>query len=183
MIDPVTSRYTEALFGLAKREGALADVEGDVSRLAEELSAPGVGAFFLDARLSVEARRSKIEPLLSGMHQLTQNFVHLLFDKRRENVLRSLGEAFRQRALRDRGAVEGVVESARPLGAAELGELSTALGGRLGKTVTLRNEIVPDLLGGVRVVVESRMLDNSVRGRLDGLKKRMEEAPLPSTQS
>ena len=183
MIDPVTTRYTEALFHLAQREGVLETVERDVARLASELAAPGVEAFFLDARLSIEARRAKILPLVTGMHQLMQNFVALLFDKRRESVLRQLGEAFRQRALEERGAVEGVAMSARPLGAGELSELAVALGGRLGKSVTLKNEIDPELLGGVRVVVQSRMLDNSIRGRLDGLKKRMEETPLPSTHS
>jgi F0F1-type ATP synthase delta subunit len=44
----------------------------------------------------------------------------------------------------------------------------------------LKNEIRPELVGGVRVIVASRMLDSSVQGRLAGLKKRMEEAPLPS---
>ena len=48
MLDPVTTRYTEALFNLARREGALEQVERDVERLAGELAGPGVGEFFLD---------------------------------------------------------------------------------------------------------------------------------------
>ena len=180
MIDPVTNRYVEALFGLCVREGALADVERDVQRIAAELAVPGVGEFFFDARVSLEVRRAKLQPLLAGAHQLTQNFVNLLFDKRREDVLRNLGEAFHARLLRQRGEVEGTVESARPLGASELASLEAALGRRLGKVVRLKNEVRAGLIGGVRVIVDSRMLDGSLQGRLDGLRKRMVEAPLPS---
>jgi F0F1-type ATP synthase delta subunit len=68
MIDPVTSRYVEALFQLAKKRSALDTVAADVRRLAAELTKPGVGAFFADARISLETRRQKLEPLLAGTH-------------------------------------------------------------------------------------------------------------------
>jgi len=180
MIDPVTNRYVEALFNLGASAGALDALERDVERIAGELRKPGVSDFFFDARVSVEVRRQKFEGLLAGAHELTQNFVHLLFDKRRENVLKHLGAAFHARLLKQRGEVEGVALSARPLDGGTLQSLQTSLGARLGKTVRLKNELQPELVGGVRVIVESRMLDNSVQGRLAGLKKRMQEAPLPT---
>ena len=182
-VGPVTARYAEALFNLAKREGVLDQVERDVERIAAEFATPGVGSFFLDARVSVEARRQKMGSLLQGMHPLTQNFVGLLFDKRREEVLQTLGEAFRSRALAERNTVEGVVQTARPLGASEVSGLAGSLGTSLGKTVVLENEIRPELIGGARVIVQSRMLDRSVAGRLEGLRKRMENAPLPIPQA
>ena len=182
MLDPVTIRYTEALFGLARREGALDTVQSDVEQLAKQIAAPKLAAFLVDARIPAEQRREKLRVLLSGTHQLTQNFVDLLFDKRRESVLHGLGEAFHRRSLEERGAAEGVVESARPLGAADVSQLALALGKRLGKDVKLANRVNPDVLGGVRVIVGSKMIDSSLRGRLDGLRKKMLEAPLPSLQ-
>jgi F-type H+-transporting ATPase subunit delta len=179
MLDPVTNRYAEALFGLAKKEGALDAVRSDVERLARELSSAG-GELFFDARVPLDKRREKVESVTTAMHRLTRNFVGLLFEKRREEVLRQLGEAFHRRDLVDRQAAEGVVESARALGAGEIAGLATALGAKLGKTVTLANQVVPDLVGGVRVIVDSRMVDYSLRGRLDGLEKRLNAAPLPS---
>jgi len=182
MFDAVTARYTEALFGLAKSRGVLDQVAGDVNRIGAEFANPDVASFFFDARVSTEARRQKLGPLLSGMHELTRNFVNLLFDKRRENVLGGLGPSFHKRMLTERGATDGVVESARPLGSAELGRLASALGARVGKSVSLQNRIVPELVGGVRVIVENRMIDVSLRGRLEGLRKSMLDAPLPSLQ-
>ena len=90
MLDPVTIRYTEALFNLARSKGELDRVRQDVERFAAELERPGVAAFVFDARVSVETRREKIRPFFAGASQLFSNFVDLLFDKRREEVLRGL---------------------------------------------------------------------------------------------
>jgi F-type H+-transporting ATPase subunit delta len=110
---------------------------------------------------------------------LTRNFVGLLFDRRREHVLVGLPAAFRRLRLEQTGAIEGTVESARALGASELDSLASALGARLGKTVHLENRVDPDLIGGFRVFIGSRLLDRSVAGRIDGLRTRLMNAPLP----
>ena len=180
MFDPVTSRYADALFGLAKSKGVLDTVQADVARLAAELEAPGVGSFFFNERIPVEERRSRILPLVRDLHELVANFVNLLFDKRREEVLRHLGPVFRRRVLEEGGQAEGVVETARALDTGEVQRLAGAVGQRLGLHVSLENRVVPEILGGLRVVVGSRMLDRSFTGHLESLRKRMLDAPLPS---
>ena len=180
MIDPVTARYTEALFNLAKKNGVLDAVARDVEGFAKELASPAVSAFLFDARVATNVRRSKLDPVLSGMQELTRDFVGLLFDKNRSEVLRDLPAAFRRRMLEEEGATEGTVESERALDAAALSELSASLGARLSKRVQLTNKITPGLVGGVRVIVDNKLIDYSVRGRLDGLRKRLEQAELPS---
>ena len=179
MIDAVTSRYAEALFGLAKARGVLALVQADVERLAAALSAGGALSFLFDERLALEARKQQAARHLAGLNALTQDFVNLVLDKRRAEVLRQLGAAFHRRDLEERGAAEGVVESARPIEAAELQRLAAALGPRLGKKLVLSNRLVSGLLGGLRVVVESKMIDASVAGRLEGMRKSLLAAPLP----
>jgi F-type H+-transporting ATPase subunit delta len=181
VIDAVTQRYAEALFNVALRQGALAEVERDLGRLAGELQREG-GAI-IDPRIPQAARRARLAPLLTGAHKLTHDFIDLLFEKRRESVLLHIGQAFHARALRERGEVEGLVESARPLPASEIAALEGALALRLKKKVSLKNRVREDLLGGVRILVESRLLDHSVQGHLGALRKRMAEAPLPSARS
>ena len=180
MIDQVTTRYSEALFNLAKAKGVLDAVQSDVEKIARELASPAVSGFLFDARVDMDTRRSKFAPLLDGMNELTQNLVNLLMDKGRHGVLRGLPAAFHRRMLSESGATEGVVESARPVSASELGELAGALGKRLSKSVHLTNKIVPELVGGVRVIVDNKLIDYSVRGRLHGLRNRLEKAELPT---
>lgn len=180
ILDPVTVRYTEALFELASDKGLVDEVHADVQRLAAELSDGVVREWLFDARIPQAERRSKLEALLEGMSELTRNFVGLLFAKNRELVLAELFAAFRQRWLASRGAVEGYVESALALGSSEISELAAAIGAQLGKDVMLENRINSELVGGVRVFVDNRLIDYSVRGRLAGLRRRMMEAEMPA---
>jgi F-type H+-transporting ATPase subunit delta len=180
IVDPVTQRYAEAFFELASEKGVVDEVRADVERIAAEVADETVGAWLFDARVPVEERRRQVDRLLVDAQPLTRNFVGLLFDKGRVQVLRGLGEAFRRRWLASRGAVEGVVESALALGSGELAELAVAVGATLGKEVLLANRINSDLVGGVRVLVENRLIDYSVRGRLAGLRRKMMEAELPT---
>lgn len=181
MIDLVTARYAEALFNLAQKQGVLEAVSADVEKLAGEFANPAVASFFFDARVSVEARREKLGSLLGELHETTRNFCNLLFDKRREEILRDLGAAWKSRLLAERGEAEGVVESARPMSDDEVSRLADSMGARLGKKVSLENRVNSDLIGGVRVLVESQMLDRSYSGHLEGLRKRMLEAPLSAS--
>lgn len=177
--DAVTARYVEALYGLGVKSGALDTIKADVERLAASLARPGVLPLVLHPAKPKAVRRAAVEEGLSGASDTVRNFVDLLFDKRREGVLAHFGEAFRLRLLEASGVVEGVVTSARPLGSGELAELTVSLGARLGKDVRLKNEIDPSLVAGVRVIVDSRMIDCSVSGRMTGIKRRMMDAALP----
>lgn len=177
IVDAVTTRWAEALDSAAKKQGASAAVRADVARLASALATPGGGDAF-HPRLDREERRRLVLGKLGGAHALVVNFVGLVFDRRREDVLRGIGRAFKRLELAERGIVEGVVESARPLGAAELATLAREVGAHLGKQVELRNEIVPELVGGVRVRAANRMIDWSVQGRLETLRRRLLEVPL-----
>jgi len=47
------------------------------------------------------------------------------------------------------------------------------------RDIDLSDRVVPELIGGVRVVVESRMIDSSLAGRLEGMRKTLLAAPLP----
>jgi len=183
MIDPVTSRYVEALFHLAKSGGQLDAVRADVRRLATDLAEGGALTFVFDERLPLEARRKHLAGALASLAPLLQDFVNLVLDKRRTEVLRRLGAAFHRRDLEDRGAAEGVVETARPLDASELSRIAGELGPQLGKQLVLTNRIVPELIGGLRVVVESKMIDASLAGRLEGLHRSLLGAALPSLEN
>ena len=177
-LSAVTTRYVEALFRLALEQGRLDEVDSGVRRLAGEVSDPDVAAFLADASVANEEKASQFEKLLVDMDDVLADFVRLLFQKRRGEVLAEMGDAFRLRLLEHRGATEGRVESARPLEPAQMDEIAAAIGRELGKEVYLKNEIEPSLVGGVRVFVDNRMIDNSVQGRLDGLNRKLREARL-----
>jgi F-type H+-transporting ATPase subunit delta len=180
IVDAVTTRYAGALYGLAQRTGVLAEVARDVESIERELASGASRTIVFNPRVEREAKRAQLAPLLARMQPLTRNFVQLLLDKNRVEVLRGVGDSFRRRALEERGAVEGVAETARAIGAAELATIAASVGARIGKQVELSNRVVPELVGGVRVIAANRMIDYSVQGRLDGLRRKMMDVKLPS---
>ena len=169
ILDPVTLRYAEALWNLSARAGRLERVRADVARLAGALP---------PAALERGQRRTQLLARLGSADEYLTNLVGLVFDRRREEVLAQLPDAFKRLELAQQNTVEGQVESARPIPAELLAALGRELQGVLGKQVRLENRIVPELLGGTRVIVANRMIDYSVAGRLEGLRRAMLEAPL-----
>ena len=171
----VAARYAEALYGLAREKGALVAVQADVDALASVLAMPA-GRTLFDARVPQLETRKRVDLLSAKMHALTSNFLHLLLDKRRLEVLEELPAAFRRCALQDRGQVEGVVESPRPLGQGELAEIAVAVKSVIGKEVLLEARHNPELIAGVRVYVDNRLIDQSALGRLEGLRGKLLKA-------
>lgn len=169
ILDPVTLRYAEALWNVSARAGRLERVRTDVARLGAALPAP---------TLAREQRRKQLLAKLSGADEYLTNLVGLLFDRRREEVLQQLADAFKRLELQSRNTVEGQVESARPIPSDLLAALGRELESVLGKAVLLENRIVPELLGGTRVTVANRMIDYSVTGRLESLRRALLDAPL-----
>lgn len=176
-VDAVTARWADALFNLALRAGDLDEVQRDVERLGAETRSDAVRDYLTGGRVSQVEKTERLVGLVS--HRLTQNFVKLALERRRESVLVHVADAFRAKRLEREGVVEGVLECPRPLDASELESLATSLGARLGKRVSLSARLNPDLVGGVRVFVGARMLDRSVQGRLEGLRRKMLAARLP----
>lgn len=179
-LDPVSARWAGALFNLARKAGAVEAVGGDLQRLQGELEHPKVRDFLLGARSGQADRRAKLQPLLDSFHPLTKNFVQLALDRRREGILPHVAEAFRRRALAEERVVEGVVETARALGSSEISALEASLGKRLGSRVRLSQRVNDSLVAGVRIFVGTRMIDQSVQGRLETLRRRLESAQLPA---
>lgn len=173
LISPVTLRYATALFELARDKSASAEVERDVMVAGEALADPQVASFFEGADVPLDKKRARLEQLGVQLHPLVRNLLLLLADKGRLTVLPQLAEAYRRCVYAERGIVEGVVESPRPLPDAELKALEAALGARLSKEVRLKGRVQPELLAGARVVVDNRLLDASAQGRLEALRTRL----------
>lgn len=182
-IDPVTVRWANALWNVASREGALTNVMQDVERLAAVATRTEVRAALRDPRRSSAERAALFQAALGGAHALTRNFASMLFERGREEVLVGIGAAFKRRRLAEANQIEGVVESARPLARTEIDALAKAYGAVLGKELQLENRIVPSLVGGARVFAGNRMIDQSVQGRLEALRRKLLDARLPSAAS
>jgi F-type H+-transporting ATPase subunit delta len=174
----LAKRYAEALYALAKGQGAIDAVGSELASLHTALQAPGARALLTSPDVTAAERSRLFGRLAQSSHPLVANLIGVLQHRRRLEALFDLQPAFRALAMADRGEVEGIAESAHPLGAAELQAL-TALAGRLsGKKVQLTTADRPELLGGVRLRVGNVLYDGSLRAALDQLERQLSQASL-----
>jgi F-type H+-transporting ATPase subunit delta len=107
---------------------------------------------------------------------LTRRFILLLASKRRLFALADIIRAYDRMMARQRGEISAQVMSARPLSDEETTELKAILKSKLSREVLLEPRVDPSLLGGLIVKVGSRMIDSSLRTKLNGMRTAMRGA-------
>ncbi len=174
----VAARYANALFELALETGSLDAVEADLGRFSGLLND------------SEDLRRLVTSPVFSADDQfraigavldradivgLVGNVIRIAAQNRRLSAMPGIAVAFGDLLARHRGEVTAEVTSAEPLTDARVADLKGALKDSLGKDVTLAARVDPSLIGGLTLKVGSRMIDGSLRSKLNSLKLAMKE--------
>ena len=110
-----------------------------------------------------------------GVSGLTQNFIQLIAKNRRLFSLADMIAAFRKLNAHRKGEITAEVTSAQPLNDAQRADLLAALKSTLKKDVQLVTKVDPSILGGLVVKAGSRMIDTSIKTKLNSLKFAMKE--------
>jgi F-type H+-transporting ATPase subunit delta len=174
----VAGRYALALFELAKEEQALDAVEADLLRFNEALGASAdLTRLVKSPVFSADEQGKALAGVLDKIEigGLTKNFLLLVARNRRLFAVPDMITAFRAMLARERGETSASVTAATKLTETQITALKQALQAALGKEVMLDERVDPSLLGGLIVKVGSRMIDSSLRTRLNSLKIAMKE--------
>jgi len=174
----VAGSYASALFDLALETGSLDQVERDLASYTALLDE------------SADLRRLVTSPVFSSNDQvnaisavldraeiggLVANTIRVAARNRRLFATPGIVKAFGELLAKHRGEVAAEVTSAEPLSEAHVADLKTALRDSLGKDVALQTHVDPSLIGGLILKVGSRMIDGSLRTKLNSLKHAMKE--------
>jgi F-type H+-transporting ATPase subunit delta len=175
----LAGRYATAAFELALEERALDSLTGDLEAIKTLLTtSPELARLVRSPIFSREDQARAMEAVLAqaGATPLTRKLVLLLAQKRRLFVLADVIRAFESLLARHRGEVAAEVTSARTLSDGETAELRRVLKEKLGREPRLTTHVDPKLLGGLVLKVGSRMIDSSLRTKLNGLRAAMKGA-------
>ena len=173
----VSSRYAAALVDVALDQKNADRVKRDLASFAEAF---GQSA---DLRNALESpavsREAKLQVIqrLGGLMDLVQpvrNFLCVLVDHRRTELLFEIQEAFRVDLNARQNIAEATVTSARALGADERKKLVEMLEAQTKKKIEAQFHEDESLVGGAVVRVGSTVYDNSVRAQLDRIRERLE---------
>ncbi|GDY01222.1 ATP synthase subunit delta [Planctomycetota bacterium] len=169
----LAKRYATALHLAAKTANAVVQVESDLQSLHAGLQSAIVLALVTSPEIATAERARIVDKLGIGKHPLVQNLLTLMLRRRRLGALKDLYPAFRTICLLERGEMEGVVETPRPLGPDDLARLQELAQKLCGKKCSLSVRVRPDLIGGVRLFVGNMLYDGSVKSTLEQLEQKL----------
>ena len=176
MTTGVAERYASALFDLAKEQGQHVQVESDLVQLQAMLSeSADLRRLIMSPSFSAADQAKALQAIAvkAGTSPLAANFIQVLARNRRLFIASDVIKNFRLIAAKARGEVSADVTSAHELTAAQLQALKDQLKASVGRDITIQAKIDPGLLGGLIVKVGSRMIDSSLRTKIEQLKVAM----------
>jgi F-type H+-transporting ATPase subunit delta len=168
----LSGRYATALFDLAIERKSLDSVLASLATLADGLSSSDdLKTLTTSPMVSRAQAAAGIGAIADAMalDALTSNFLGVLAANRRLASLPAIIRDVRALAAARRGEVTARVTSAHPLSKAQQSALVKKLKAGLGREVSLDITLDPAILGGLVVRIGSRMIDSSIRTRLDQL--------------
>ena len=169
-------RYATALFELAQESDAIEAVEADLDgfdRLLDESS--DLRRLVRSPVFSAEDQIRALDAILTqaGAGALASNFIKLTARNRRLFAIADMIAAYRSLAAAARGEVTAEVISAEELKPEQVEAIKAELKAAQGRDVKLTERVDPSILGGLIVRIGSRMIDNSIRTKLQNLKLAM----------
>lgn len=169
MAELVNKTYSEALFDVALEQDTLKDIQKEFAFLISVFEEnPQYFELIKSPKVSMAEKKAIVcDAFQKDFSESFMNFLKIVIDKQREGELFGIKKAYDERINNHFNIIESVVESVIPLTDDQLTLLSERLCKISGKKVILRNSVNKDLIGGIVVTLGDRVIDGSIRYKLD----------------
>lgn len=178
-VSGVSGRYATALFELARDEKSVDAVKADLDKFAALLSeSADLARLVRSPVFTADDQRKALGAVLAkaGISGITANLINVLVANRRLFAVGDVIRAFNALVAKFKGEATADVTVAEPLSDKNLDALKAALKTVTGKDVALNVKVDPSIIGGLVVKLGSRMVDSSLRTKLNSIKHAMKEA-------
>ena len=175
-VSGVPGRYATALFELAQEANSVDQIGADLANFQALLNeSDDLRRLVRSPVFSAEDQIAALEAISAqaGIKSLALNFIKLVAQNRRLFVLADMIKAYQTLVAQSKGEISAEVTSADALSPQHLTELKAAIKASVGRDVQLSTRVDPAILGGLVVKVGSRMVDNSLKTKLQNLKTAM----------
>ena len=179
LVSGMAGRYAIALFDLAKETNAIDAVKSDLDRFDALIAeSADLERLVRSPVFSADEQGQALGMLLerAGIGGIAAKFLKLVTSNRRLFAVRDMIRGFRELVAKHKGEATAEVTVAEPLKDEHVEALRAALKQLSGKDVGLDIKIDPAIIGGLVVKLGSRMVDTSLRTKLNAIKHAMKEA-------
>jgi F-type H+-transporting ATPase subunit delta len=175
----IAGRYATALFELAREQNELDTVKVNLDRfdaLVAEIA--DLARLLRSPVLSADEQTRALSGVLdkAGIDGLAANFLKLVATNRRLFAALDMAQAYRALLAKHKGEVSAEVTLADKPSEAQLAAIKDAIAAVTKKDVQVKVKIDPSIIGGLVVKLGSRMVDSSLRTKLNAIKLAMKEA-------
>lgn len=172
IVSGLQGRYALAIFDLAVENNALQTVEADLAGMRVLLAESADFNTLVSSPIVTRDEQQKGVAAVAksaGFSKLTSDFLGVLAANRRLVALDLIIQSFEKLVADHRGEVNANVVSAVKLSSAQMKSLQKNLKSAIGRDVMIDQVVDESLLGGLKVKVGSRMIDSSLKTKLDNL--------------
>ena len=175
-VSGLAERYAAALFDLADERRTLDEVASDLRQMRAMLAASVDLSRLVRSPILTRGEQGKAISVLAtqaGFSPLVRDFLAVVAKNRRLFAIPAMIEAYLAKLAERRGEVTAEVTAARPLSETQLALLSEQLRRSVGRRVSVDARVDSGLIGGMIVKVGSRMVDGSLKNKLQRLQLAM----------
>ena len=175
-VSGLAERYASALFDIADERRTLDEVASDLRQLRTMLAESVDLSRLVRSPILTRGEQGKAISALAeraGFAPLVRDFLAVVAKNRRLFAVPAMIEAYLAKLAERRGEVTAEVIAAQPLSETQLALLSDQLRRSVGRRVSVEPRVDPGLIGGMIVKVGSRMVDGSIKSKLQRLQLAM----------
>jgi len=167
-------RYASAAFTVAGQHDEYDAWLAALTDIARVLQMPSARTVFLSPVVPAAQKSAALDRIVPNAPQVVRNFLHILVDRDRLDQVPGIAEALRDLINIQRGIVTAEVTTAVPLDTEMQQVVVQRLAQHLGREqrqITIRPRVDPSIIGGVIARVGDQVIDDSVRGRIERLRR------------
>ena len=176
-MEQIAEVYARSLFEVAKEHDVLDRVHDELTEFAEALDEDrDLQVFLFSPYFSSDEKREGVRKIVSDADERTVNFLALLAERHRMPAIFRIKREFDALWADENKLLPVTVTSAVELDEGLVEELGKRIQEQTGRKVELSANVDPDILGGLMVRVGNKVLDGTVRNRLERLRKQVAKA-------
>lgn len=164
-------RHAQAVFQIALENNELEKWRSDLNLMASALSNPDLISILEDPKVHFEGKASLIERCLLEVSQLALNLAYLLIARRRVRIGGQIANEYERLVDAHQGLEHAEVTTAIPIDKDTEKSIAEHLAEVTGKRIVVSTKVDPEIIGGFVARVGDRLIDGSVRSRLEALRE------------
>ena len=176
-MEEIARVYADALFEAAEDKAGIDDVREQLGQFADAMNeSHDMRVFFFSPYFSSAEKREALSESISGANDELRNFLELLAEKHRMPAIFRIRARYDDLWAKANKRLEVTLTSAIELDDKVVKQVGSEIERQTERTIDLSNEVDPDILGGLILRVGNRVLDASLRSKLEKLRKEVASA-------